>query len=185
MICPVCKSNDVRQKYASTLIGDIDYRISENQVGLHSEIKKCGVCGLGFVVDFDTLSIETIYKNSPFDDYYEKGRKGRLKAASKLLNLLPKKKNMKLLDVGCYSGILMESAMQKGYVAEGIKPSKQAVDYCKKVNIGRIYKGTYADVDSIIDDGKYDVITLIDVIEHVSDPIDLMRFVAYIYTRFW
>lgn len=75
----------------------------------------------------------------------------------------------KLLDAGCAYGYFVELALASGYDAYGFDPSSHAVAEARKI-VGktRIKEGT---IGSVRYPGeKFDVITLFDVFEHLSDP---------------
>lgn len=75
----------------------------------------------------------------------------------------------KLLDVGAALGFFVELALQEGYDAFGCDPSSYAVAEAKKlVGPGRIKQGTIGSVT--YPRKSFDVITLFDVFEHLSDP---------------
>jgi SAM-dependent methyltransferase len=81
------------------------------------------------------------------------------------------KKNGRLLDVGAGIGLLVEEACKLGYDAEGVEPSRalQAEAAAKHlpVHLGVIPSREIS--------GPYDIVTAIDVIEHVDKPLDLLR----------
>ncbi len=75
----------------------------------------------------------------------------------------------KLLDVGCALGFFVELAKDTGYDAYGFDPSSYAVDEAKKlVGASRIKRGTISSVK--YPKKSFDVITMFDVFEHLSDP---------------
>ncbi len=75
----------------------------------------------------------------------------------------------KLLDAGCALGFFVELAISHGYDAYGFDPSVYAVAEAQKlVGRKRISEGT---IDSVhYKEKSFDVITLFDVFEHLSDP---------------
>jgi 2-polyprenyl-3-methyl-5-hydroxy-6-metoxy-1,4-benzoquinol methylase len=78
----------------------------------------------------------------------------------------------KLLDIGCGSGERMEKMQRLGWTVSGIDFDKKAVEVAKRrgldVACGTI-PGTWFPADT------FDVVTLSQVIEHVPDPIELLR----------
>lgn len=81
---------------------------------------------------------------------------------------------LRLLDVGCAYGYFVELAMSAGYDAYGIDPSSHAAGRAKQRLNGRIQEGTIGSVK--FPDMRFDVITLLDVVEHLADPrTDLRR----------
>lgn len=75
-----------------------------------------------------------------------------------------------LLDVGAATGFFVEIARRMGFAARGVELS----DYAAQVGRAKgldIMTGTLADID-----GRFDALTMLDVIEHVPDPrTELMR----------
>jgi len=78
----------------------------------------------------------------------------------------------KLLDVGCYIGVFLEIAARHGWEAWGIEPSQWAAEQARQNGLNVIH-GTLATTH--LPDGSFDVVTLWDVIEHVSDPMSEIR----------
>lgn len=96
----------------------------------------------------------------------------------KFLSYLPTRvKPARLLDVGCAFGYFVELALTKGYDAYGFDPSEFASrEAGKLVGPTRIKEGS---IRSITYPKKsFDVITLFDVFEHLSDPLDDMKKLA-------
>jgi 2-polyprenyl-3-methyl-5-hydroxy-6-metoxy-1,4-benzoquinol methylase len=121
------------------------------------------------VVDVD--SVLKFYEGLE-DTAYDQGREQRGLQARKIIEaILPYKKGGRLLDVGAASGILLEQAGKLGFDGEGVEPSrslaKSAQDAGLKVHLGIFPHPAIT--------GPYDVITLIDVIEHVPCPIQLLK----------
>ena len=80
-------------------------------------------------------------------------------------------RNVQYLDVGCGTGVLQEEFEQRypGITAYGIDMMKEAIDYCKKRGLDRaiLYDGCTIPFK----DGELDLITAIDVLEHIEDDI--------------
>ena len=85
---------------------------------------------------------------------------------------LNKKNNGTLLDVGCGSGIFIENMANLGWNAEGIDFDKSAVLNAQskglKVNFGDLKSQN-------IKENSFDAITMSHVLEHVYDPITLLK----------
>lgn len=74
----------------------------------------------------------------------------------------------KLLDVGCALGFFVELAGRAGYDAYGIDPSDYAIRKAKKlVGTVRIRKAVLSEVRER--PKTYDIVTMFDVFEHLSD----------------
>lgn len=78
----------------------------------------------------------------------------------------------KLLDVGCGSGDFLVRAGEAGWQAEGLEPDPNAV--C--VALGRGLRVLQGDLDhALFPDNHFDVVTLCHVIEHVHNPVNVMK----------
>lgn len=81
-------------------------------------------------------------------------------------NLAP---NGKLLDIGCAHGLLLDQAVQAGYETFGVEPSsKNSEDAIRKGHV--VFNGWLEEFVALNFDKRFDVITCMDVIEHISDP---------------
>jgi 2-polyprenyl-6-hydroxyphenyl methylase/3-demethylubiquinone-9 3-methyltransferase len=78
------------------------------------------------------------------------------------------------LDVGCGGGILAEAMAQKGAEVTGIdmadKPLVVAALHAKKVNAGVRYFHTSAEELALDEPQGYDVVTCMEMLEHVPQP---------------
>ena len=72
-----------------------------------------------------------------------------------------------LLDIGCYTGIFLEIGQQAGWKVHGNELSSWGVKMARKSNLD-IFEG---DIETIsLTEKSLDVVTLWDVVEHLSDP---------------
>jgi len=83
-----------------------------------------------------------------------------------------KRDQIKLLDVGCSSGAFINSAGLMGVEAEGVEPAREASDAAVKAGL-KVYNGFLSEVG--LSSRSYDVITMFEVIEHVKDPVELLK----------
>jgi 2-polyprenyl-3-methyl-5-hydroxy-6-metoxy-1,4-benzoquinol methylase len=79
----------------------------------------------------------------------------------------------RLLDVGCGTGYFLERA-QDLYEAAGVDPSPIAVEMCTRRHLQSVVLGSATDL-SAFDGERFDLITLLDVIEHVDDDVLALR----------
>jgi len=80
---------------------------------------------------------------------------------------------MSWLDVGCGLGFLLDVAFDEGFRVGGVEFNKAAVEYIRAKYTFPVLHGPLEDVPI---QGTYDVISLFDVVEHLSDPVkDLTR----------
>lgn len=84
----------------------------------------------------------------------------------------------RLLDIGCGLGYSVEEAVSRGYDAIGIETSPFASAEAERRLPGRIRRGFLQ--QARLADASFRVVTLVDVIEHLRDPLGLLREIARI-----
>jgi SAM-dependent methyltransferase len=73
-------------------------------------------------------------------------------------------KNLKYLEIGCGSGVLLSYFRELTELAVGVEPGEW----------GKVETGIFPSLDAIPKE-LYDIIVLYDVLEHVYDPISLLK----------
>jgi SAM-dependent methyltransferase len=144
-------------------------RITDANYGLTADIFRCQSCG--FLQCPNVPAVLELYEKMS-DESYEETRAARARQARALMNTVSRHKQAAtLLDVGAGSGILVEEALASGFAARGVEPSSplQATAAQRGLPV------THGVLPHPELTGPFDVVTLIDVIEHVPDPVDLLR----------
>lgn len=169
--CWVCGSQQMRLVKSSNISGPLDsqaFAITDSKYGTTGDIYRCENCGF---MQCSGLNDTLEYYESLEDACYEQGRSERSIQAKKLLKVVHKyRPDGRLLDIGTGGGALVEEAIKMGYNAEGIEPSKWLQSQARKRGLS-VYLGTFPHPELT---GPYDVVTMIDVIEHVSNPLELL-----------
>jgi len=106
------------------------------------------------------------------DKTYLEEREGRVltfrRNLQPLTKMMPAPGNCRLLDVGCHIGVFLEIAREQGWEVWGVEPSswaaKQARDRGLEVSIGTLKEAQFPS-------NFFDVVTMWDVIEHLTDPL--------------
>jgi len=138
------------------------------------EIFKCANCNLVYVKLFRSKINDNLYD----DDY---GRKiymgfrpeGDSRYIEKVLGEIREIKGEgKLLDIGCGSGKFLISASKSGYEVYGVEISKKLADNAKRLELD-IYNNNIERLN--FSSESFDVITMWDVLEHVENPIDVLK----------
>lgn len=159
--CPSCYSDDIKylKKYERCC-----------------SLAKCGNCGLVFATYIPDESItHEIYDNYGRNDYLSNVTVLRY---NELLDSFEKYRcNNKILDVGCGIGYFLDVAKQRGWEVYGTEFSDKAVKICSEKGI-TMYNGIFNSAP--FKEGEFDVITSFEVLEHVSDPSDVMNYVKFL-----
>ncbi len=84
-----------------------------------------------------------------------------------------------VLDIGCGGGILSESMAQAGAKVTGIDMAQRALSVAKlhamEAGVELTYENTSAEDHAQTHANAYDVVTCLELIEHVPDPASLIR----------
>lgn len=76
--------------------------------------------------------------------------------------------NLKVLDIGCSSGIFLDAARKAGMTPYGAELSPETSAFAREEFGLNVHHGNWRDAGYA--DKSFDVITLFDVIEHLPDP---------------
>ena len=169
--CWICKSSSLRLAKHSNIEGEVtsdNFAITDANYGITADIYQCHNCG--FMQCSKMSDVLTFYEQLE-DESYEELRIQRGLQQRKLLQQIHHyKKHGRLLDIGASSGILVEQALKQGYEAEGVELSKFLWGKAKRLGLP-VHLGEFPHPET---KPPYDIITLIDIIEHVSNPIQLL-----------
>jgi SAM-dependent methyltransferase len=78
-----------------------------------------------------------------------------------------------LFDVGCANGALLREAQAAGFEASGLEPSPEMARRASARSGCRVRAGSIE--DALLEGGRFDVVTLFDVLEHLCDPLPVLR----------
>lgn len=160
MNCLLCQSHDVQTF------------LTKNNCTIYT----CGGCALKFVYPIpDTASVygEDYFTGAEegfgYVDY-DRDKEPMIPAFHEYLvrvrKLLPRA--VRLLDVGAATGFFVNYAQQQGFVASGVELSAYAAEVGRAHGLDMVTGTIHALLPERA--GTYDVITMLDVIEHVPDP---------------
>jgi SAM-dependent methyltransferase len=174
--CPIC---NVRP---SGFVGKRGGASHREGLGVETEIWKCGSCGLMFPdpMPFPENGLGQHYDVAA-DDYFAKHEKsGKFAAADALLekaeSILGRKG--KLLDVGIGRGEILAASIERGWKSEGVEPSATFADYAEKATGAKIWRQPVEQADIQAD--SFDVVILGAVLEHLYDPVEIIRKISII-----
>lgn len=78
----------------------------------------------------------------------------------------------RILDIGCGPGFFLQTAKSRGWTAKGIEPSRQAAAHAQSLGLD-IVEGFFDAVTAPCL-GRFDVVHLNNVLEHLPDPIGVL-----------
>jgi len=138
------------------------------------DIKLCTRCNSAFSSKIPKNFDDVYDNNEQFNHHqesYEKIREYRIKRFGReRLNLILKYKNRgKLADIGCGNGWLLEVA-KRYFSVTGVELNNSLLHFTSK----KLKIPVYRKIDLLKND-EYDVITLFDIIEHVSKPMEYLK----------
>lgn len=107
------------------------------------------------------------------ESYYWWHKVKRNLVKSQVKKLIGTKKDNQLLDIGCGTGKLMEDLEIFGRVF-GVDSSAISLDFCRKRGIKNVSKCRLSQQELPFKDNYFNVITCLDVIEHIENPIDAL-----------
>lgn len=181
--CNLCGSRNATLLYPSTLNGiplqSKDFRCTSSAYGIHPPIVRCNVCGLVYANPrWDSARVNENYSVVQDPTYVEE-REGRVLTFER--NLAPLERlvaststTRRLLDVGCHIGVMVELAQSRDWEAWGVEPSVWAAEYARARGL-HVITGTLNQAQ--LPENYFDVVTMWDVIEHLTDPASEIRHV--------
>ncbi len=154
--CPLCDSTQ-----------------NESFYGDDNRILRCSHCNLGFLnPDLWIRNLDAYYEQNPAyaENSLDQDKIQLMKAAAKDLVVIMNRfvasvSGNKLLDIGSNYGIFLEHANSCGYLTKGLELNKTLVEKSQKRGLNVTCGGAL----DITDRDSYDTITMIHVLEHVSD----------------
>jgi SAM-dependent methyltransferase len=140
-----------------------------------SNVYICNNCGHSFLSPVLKGEIITDYYTILNSEYFDKEpihyrQKDDLKIFNRIYDI---KSSGKVLEIGCGNGFLLNLFKGKGYECIGIEPSPKAANYAKE-KLGLNVLNQLLDQNTF-DESQFDVILLMDVIEHLYHPNELMQ----------
>jgi len=171
-LCWVCGGGSLTCVYEGSLpttLTSEHFQITNKQYGHMGTLYRCANCGFHQCTG---LANVLEYYVDMEDQQYEATRESRALQELGILRHIPaSQRRGRLLDIGAGSGILIEQAKKIGFEAEGVEPSVELQTRARELALN-VHLGVLPHPDVR---GPFDVITIVDVIEHVPDPVGLLR----------
>jgi SAM-dependent methyltransferase len=147
------------------------------------KLYKCLRCG--FVSQFpgpDKSTVITDYEDCYSLDFLKRGQEfkypHRHPALKDILDRVSRiKADGKILDVGCGDGHFLYLCSKAGFNCYGIESSKQLSSYAQTKTGAKIIQGLYK--KEMFPEKYFDVIVIIQVLEHIPTPVDVLEAAKY------
>lgn len=146
------------------------FQPSCHRVGEHGDLYRCPACGTVHQPSLPQgAELQGIYREMA-DETYLAEEYGRRRTARRLLDLLgAHSPSGRLLDVGCGYGLLLDEARRRGYDVEGVELSSAAAGHARERFGLRVLESSLDDPS--LDGERYEAIVIVDVLEHLDDPV--------------
>lgn len=170
MECGICRGAlTLRYTGAGSDPSPDDLSPTRHPTGAHADIFACAECGtLQQPALYEQVDLAGLYRDMR-DDVYLDEEPGRRRTARRLLDLVGQHVQAgRLLDVGCGHGLLLDEARRRGFDGVGVEMSAAAAAHARNVLGLPVREHT---LEELAEEESFDVITLVDVLEHVADPV--------------
>jgi 2-polyprenyl-3-methyl-5-hydroxy-6-metoxy-1,4-benzoquinol methylase len=151
-----------------------DLQITDDRYGVTLGLWRCEACGFLFADRDDLRELVSLYERLA-DSAYEESQDSRALQMRWLLREIQRAypTARTLLDIGAGAGLLVSEARKIGLDAMGVEPSASLVASAPRLNGVVLLQGTFP--HPMLAGKFFDVVCLVDVIEHVADPRALLR----------
>ena len=175
--CGVCGTLDTTRWKPRSLDRELrsdDLLISDSRYGVTLSLWKCASCGFLFAPQEEIENLTSLYEEL-VDPGYEESQDSRVLQMRWLLRkaLARRPGAVDLLEIGAGTGLLVREAREMGLDASGIEPSGSLVETAKTHHGVDLIQGVFP--HPTVDGRRFDLVFLVDVIEHVGDPVQLLR----------
>jgi 2-polyprenyl-3-methyl-5-hydroxy-6-metoxy-1,4-benzoquinol methylase len=168
--CYLCGGKDLRLRFAAARQDEAPDSTAYNCTSFghrrHPPIWVCRECGLMFQWPRKSEAQLLASYADVEDPLYILEKDNRYLTFGRVLKELGPPQGRSLLDVGAHCGFFLDVARQAGFRAEGLEVSRWAAAQARGLGL-TIYGETLAQRAK---QGRYDLVTLWDVIEHFADP---------------
>ena len=186
-LCAICNQDALKELYSGSFdvhegnqnadLDAIDYKCTSMSHHIKPMIARCGYCKMVQIPrSQQPINLLQTYADVVDEDYlnnFQVKKRTFSHAYQKIKKYLPKNGN--LLEIGSYCGLFLGEALNDGLHCTGIEPSTWAANYAQvHLKNCKIYN---LPMEEAIKDFKdqFDVVVSWDVIEHVQDPLKMMK----------
>lgn len=136
-------------------------------------IARCRQCGLWYVNPQPTAEeLSEFYAQYDDGEQWRSGEEHFNRGVRRAI--LRAKRAGAVLDIGCGSGNFLRCMRAAGFSVSGIEPSGTGSEYAREAHGIEIHHGMIEDYLAAHADQRFDVITLLNVLEHLRDPAQIL-----------
>jgi 2-polyprenyl-3-methyl-5-hydroxy-6-metoxy-1,4-benzoquinol methylase len=175
MPCPLCGSSrsSLVQKEPASTHATRSPAYTERLIDLVT----CSDCSFMYVVrDFDETYVNGFYEEQAGGGYelcqehFFWWHEAMKDSNRQILSLLGPANSRRLLDVGCGAGTFLTDARDAGWAVSGLEINPKFPEFCRTVlGIEDVKTGMISDPP--FQEASFDVVTMLDVLEHMYDPV--------------
>ncbi len=145
----------------------------------------CNLCKFNHLTPFPTeKDLEKVYKKNYYTqtkpDYFKKQKKDLKwwnlvyeERINRIEKFMPKNSKKRMLDVGSGPGFFIKYAQSRGFEVLGLEPSLAATEFANRMGAKTI--AGFFDREITKNLGKFDVIHMQGVMEHMRNPIESVQ----------
>jgi SAM-dependent methyltransferase len=163
--CPVCASaGAARIESHRDPVGGKTY-----------ELLQCPACALVYASPLEFPGADWYGKYNYVCGYEETAAAMTKSDFPYFLDRLPHPRRGLFLDIGCAAGHFLRLAAQRGYDVEGLEVDERFVAQARAAGLTGVRQGALDDAFAREREGRYDVVSMIEVLEHLDDPVGFLR----------
>jgi 2-polyprenyl-3-methyl-5-hydroxy-6-metoxy-1,4-benzoquinol methylase len=164
--CPLCRATNAAVMY--------DLRDETGPEAVPGVVVRCRDCGMWFKIVTAPGGLPTAYAgehgSDPVAATYLDSNAAR-EVFRQALAAIPRAETpQRLLDVGAAQGTLLEEAARLGFIAEGVDHNPDNVRDARAKGLTM----RLGEAEDLADEAAFDVVTMMDIIEHLADPARLL-----------
>ncbi len=164
--CPICNCSEYRELY------DL-----ERAKWIPGVVVVCRECG----TTYKRLSASARPLSDYYDDNYAsadywKHEEAAGRALSRIAEMIGAPSDAgssQLLDIGCGVGVFLRLAKERGWDVAGVDLNETLAQRARERTAAQVFVGNLLTVD--FGDRRFDVITLLDLIEHLPEPVPVLK----------
>ncbi|MBI4436840.1 MAG: class I SAM-dependent methyltransferase [Candidatus Omnitrophica bacterium] len=169
-VCPVCRREELRSyRRPKQTSQPSHFSITKASYGATRALACCCHCGIVFVHPFPpSEAVKPLYERMEDPEYLKEERERRAMAERGLAFIGKYQQKGCLLDVGCFTGFLLDEAQKRGWKVMGIEPSRWAGRIAEETFHLNVVGGTLEEAS--LPEASFEVVTLVDALEHLQNP---------------